>query len=144
MSCRPFFGTFVTLETIFYICNIVSPHKGRGRKIKPGQKVHASIAFCKEDYYPKAILNLKDNYLWKQLLGKGSILSRDWATGWETLLELDIFDLSRMSHVIEMLKSETRDEESMWAYRLCAMASTGKYIFCARIRISNSEIQLKV
>ena len=109
----------------------------------PGQMVHSCIAFCEKDYYPRAVV--QDRYLWK-LLGTGSRSSRDWANGWEALLEMDIFDLSLMSHVIEMLKSESKikDGESMWAYRLCAMASTGRCLFCARISVSYSKLQLRV
>lgn len=126
---------------IFYLCDVVSFHKGRGRKVQPGQRLHSSIAFCEKDYYPKAIL--KDKYLFK-LLGTGSRSNRDWARDWKGLLEMDIFDLSLMKRAIEELMSKTKDEKSMWAYRLCAMASTGRYLFCAKISVSNSEIQMKV
>ncbi|KAF8499326.1 hypothetical protein BU17DRAFT_59212 [Hysterangium stoloniferum] len=32
------------------------PHRGRGRKIQPGQKVHVSAAYCQKSYSPKAVL----------------------------------------------------------------------------------------
>ena len=38
---------------------------------------------------------------------------------------MDIFDLSLMSNVIEMLKSGTGGESRMWVHRLTAMTSTG-------------------
>jgi hypothetical protein len=28
-------------------------HRGQHRKIKPGQRIHASVAFWPEEYYPK-------------------------------------------------------------------------------------------
>ena len=93
----------------------------------PGQLVHASIAFCKVDYRPRAIL--KDRCLW-ELSGTGSVSCRDWANGWEDLMEMDmIFDLSLMPHAIEMLKSETKGGKSLWARCLCALASTGRCLF---------------
>ena len=45
--------------------------------------------------------------------------------GWEDLIEMDIFDLSLMSNVIETLKSGTGGQSRMWVYRLTAMMSTG-------------------
>ena len=131
-----------TLEIIFYICNIASPHKGRGRKIKPGQKVHSSIAFCKGSYQPKAILPQERRL--SELVGKGKLSHREWVKGWEDLIEMDIFDLSLMSNIIEMLKSGTGDDSRIWAYRLKVMTSTGRDIFGATMSVSNSEVQMKV
>ena len=126
---------------IFCSCNIVSFHKGRGRKIKPGQKVHSSVAFCDKSYHPKAFLP-QQRHLY-ELVGKGSLSNRDWVKGWEDIIEMDIFDISLLSNVIEILKSGTGSESSMWIYRLRAMTSTGRYLF-TRISVSNSEIQMKV
>jgi hypothetical protein len=112
---------------MFYSCNILSFHKGRGRKIKSGQKVHSSIAFCDESYHPKA--NLTQQRCLCELVGKGSLSNREWVRGWEDLIEMDIFDLSLMSNVIEALKSGTGGESSMWVYRLTAMTSTGRSLF---------------
>jgi len=102
-------------------------HKGRGRKIKSGQKVHSSIAFCDKSYHPRAMLPEQRRLC--ELVGKGSLLNREWVKGWEDLIEMDIFDLSLMSNVIESLKSGAEDESSMWVYRLTAMMSTGMYCF---------------
>lgn len=93
----------------------------------PGQMVHASITFCKVDYRPRAIL--KDRCLWK-LSGTGSVSSRDWANGWEDLLEMDvIFDFSLTPRVIEKLLKSDSEEKSFWACCLCALASTGRCLF---------------
>ena len=90
-----------------------------------GQKVHSSIAFCDKSYHPRAMLPEQRRLC--ELVGKGSLLNREWVKGWEDLIEMDIFDLSLMSNVIESLKSGAEDESSMWVYRLTAMMSTGMY-----------------
>ena len=114
-------------EMMFYLSKIVSFHKGQGRKIKPGQKVHSSVAFCDERYHPSAIL--PDQGCLYELVGKGSRSNTEWVKGWEDLIEMDIFDLSLMSDVVEKLKSGTKGGSSMWVYRLTAMTSTGGHLF---------------
>ena len=130
----------VTFEMIIYLCK-TSFHKGRGRKMKSGQKVHSSVAFCNEGYHPRAIL--PEQGCLYELVGKGSRSNREWVNGWEDLIEMDIFDLSLMSNVIEMLKSGTGGESSMWVYRLMAMTSTGERFLCWK-SISDNETQTKV
>ena len=115
----------LTLEILFYLCNIVSPHMGEGRSIKPGQKVHSSIAFGDESYHPKAILP-QERCLY-DLVGRGSRSSTEWVKGWEDLIEMDVFDLSLMLNVIAILKSGKGHESSV--SRLKAMTSTGTYVF---------------
>lgn len=117
----------LTPEMVIYLCKTVSFHKGQGRIIKPGQKVHSSVAFCDERYHPRAIL--PDQGCLYELVGKGSRSNREWVKGWEDLIEMDIFDLSLMSNVIETLKSGTGGGSSMWVYRLTAMTSTGERFF---------------
>ena len=73
-----------------------------------GQKVHSSIAFCDESYHPRAML--PEQRRLRELVGKGSLLNREWVKGWEDLIKMDIFDLSSMSNVIDTLKSGTGDE----------------------------------
>jgi hypothetical protein len=116
----------LTLVMVFYSCNILSPHMGRGREIKCGQTVHSSIAFCDDSYHPKA--SLTQQRCLCELVGKGSRSNGEWVRGWEDLIEMDIFDLSPMSNAIEALKSG-RGESSMWVYRLRAMTSTGRSLF---------------
>ena len=113
----------LTPEMIIYLCKTVSFHKGRGRKIKSGQKVHSSVAFRDESYRPRAILPERRSLY--ELVGKGSQAHREWVKGWEDLIEMDIFDLSLMTNVIETLKCGLGGESSRWAYRLTTMTSTG-------------------
>ena len=93
--------------------------------IKPGQKVHSSIAFCDESYHPKAIL--PEGRRLYDLVGRGSRSNTEWVKGWKDLIEMDVFDLSLMSNVIEMLKSGKGNASSV-SY-LKAMTSTGRYVF---------------
>ena len=127
----------LTPEIIIYLCNTFSLHKGRGRKIKSGQKVHSSVAFCDENYHPRAIL--PGRRCLYELVGKGSRSNREWVKGWEDLIEMDIFDLSLMSNVIEMLKYGTGGASSMGAYRLTAMTSTGGRFFMAERAILTAK-----
>jgi hypothetical protein len=117
----------LTREMIIYLGITVSYHQGQGREIKSGQKVHSSVAFCDESYHPRAILS--EQRCLDELVGRGSRSNREWVKGWEDLIEMDIFDLSLMSNVIETLKFGKGGESSMWAYRLTAMTSTGGRFF---------------
>jgi hypothetical protein len=117
----------LTREMTIYSCKTVSFHKGRGREIKSGQKVHSSVAFCNENYHPRAVLPEQRRLY--ELVGKGSRSNREWVKGWEDLIEMDIFDLSLMPNVIETLKSGTGGGSRMWVYRLTAMTSTGGVFF---------------
>jgi len=114
-------------EMMIDLCITVSFHKGQGRKIKSGQRVHSSVAFCDENYHPRAIL--PEQRCLYDLVGKGSRSNREWVEGWKDLIEMDIFDLSLMSNVIETLKSGTGSGSTMWTYRLTAMTSTGGLLF---------------
>ena len=93
---------------------ILSPHSGKGRKIKPHQKIHSSIAFCKptsdkpnEIYVPKAI---SDDLDISKLVGIGERHNMDWAK--KSILELDIFDLTAAKDVIKTLTPPSGTNES--------------------------------
>ncbi|KAH7920359.1 hypothetical protein BV22DRAFT_1021384 [Leucogyrophana mollusca] len=70
------------------------PHLCKGRTIKKGQKIHASVAFIR-NYRPRATLSdglpIKR---WDELLERGKIDGVNWAKGLEDLLEIDMFDFS--------------------------------------------------
>ncbi|KAJ7815718.1 hypothetical protein B0H13DRAFT_1924023 [Mycena leptocephala] len=72
------------------------PHCSKGRRIKPGQKIHASVAFIK-NYKPKAILTSKDKGR-HDILGKGEDL-RD-------IREMDLLDLSKTPALVEAAISD--------------------------------------
>jgi hypothetical protein len=74
------------------------------RVIKPGQRVHASVAFI-HNYKPKATLKKsKAEIEWSDIIGKGQNYKVDWADGLG-LLEMDLFDYSRATAIIEQAKS---------------------------------------
>ena len=104
--------------------------------------MHSSIAFCKGNYQPKAIL--PEQRRLSELVGKGKLSHREWVKGWEDFIEMDIFDLLLMSNIIETLKSGTGGDSRIWAYRLKVMTSTGRYMFGAAMSVSNSGVQMKV
>lgn len=80
------------------------PHRSEGRRIKPGQKIHASVAFIK-NYKPKAILTSKDKG-WHDILGKGSKSELAWTEDLRDILEMDLFDLSKTPALVEAAISD--------------------------------------
>ncbi|OBZ69812.1 hypothetical protein A0H81_10341 [Grifola frondosa] len=102
------------------------PHLGKGRTIRPGQKIHASVAFCPKRYTPKARLprKIKDN--WHDLVGMGDRFDMDWTRKWNGLLELDIFDTESAVSLVNHFKGlSTHGEDiAMWIHRLNMMTHT--------------------
>jgi len=99
---------------------ILSAHAGRGRKVKAHQKVHSSIAFCKPDpeksderYCPKAISDeLKVDL--STLVGVGERDNMEWAIISESILELDIFDLTTAKDVVTSLAPPNDLSDKTW------------------------------
>lgn len=68
------------------------PHRGKGRTIYPGQKIHASVAFKAKSYQPKAtFIDTQTNPNWKELVGEG-LPGKSGSDDWMQHLELDLFD----------------------------------------------------
>lgn len=111
-------------------------HRGRGRKIKPGQTIHASVAFSPDRYVPKAHLPPSDKpKSWRDLIksrGKDEFVCPE---GWEGLLEMDIFDVSTANAIIENLTNRDVDASLSvhrltvltWSSGLCQQRSRFKY-----------------
>ncbi|KAF4604337.1 hypothetical protein EYR40_001516 [Pleurotus pulmonarius] len=103
------------------------PHAGQGRIIKPGQKIHASVAFCEDPYRPKAILPPNATRGWDALVGRGKRSDLQWTQGWEHLLEMDIFNQSTASQCLDTLKTlKDTSEPSLWLHRLEVMTWSGE------------------
>ncbi|KAF7441271.1 hypothetical protein PC9H_001620 [Pleurotus ostreatus] len=103
------------------------PHAGQGRIIKPGQKIHASVAFCEDPYRPKAILPPNATRGWDALVGRGKRSDLQWTQGWEDLLEMDIFNQSTASQCLDTLKTlKDTSEPSLWLHRLEVMTWSGE------------------
>ncbi|KAF8489057.1 hypothetical protein JB92DRAFT_3148147 [Gautieria morchelliformis] len=87
-------------------------HKGNGRKIKPGQKIHASVAFCPTSHCPKAKLCPESSVkAWADIVGRG-----------HHVLELDIFDDTTVNEVVQRLKTGPDTEKGVWLHRLLVMS----------------------
>ena len=104
----------------------VSLHRGHGRKIQPGQKIHASVAFCEESYKPKARFSdkFKGKVVWRNLVGQGNKSDLKWTRGWEDRLEMDIFDASAAETTIQRLGDAL--DPTVWVHRLTIMTWSGK------------------
>lgn len=109
----------IALLTTFH-----SWHRGRGRKILPGQKVHASVAFCKKPHNPQAMLpSHPSKRSWVQLVGTGRMDDLYWRDDWEDILEMDIFDISSAKEcVMKILGSSTN--LAVWVHRLKMISSS--------------------
>jgi len=94
-------------------------HRGRGRKILPGQKIHASVPFCQESYVPKA--RPLDGVKWSSMVGRGRRQDMHWASHLGDVLEMDIFDHSVAQEVIEKLTSGPEEGAHLWLHRLAVM-----------------------
>jgi hypothetical protein len=75
--------------------------------IKPGQKVHASVAFI-SNYKPKAThLKGEAGIEWKRILGKGVKDNVDWAN--ERQVEMDLFDYSNAAMIVGLANKDIRN-----------------------------------
>ena len=103
------------------------PHLAGARKIKPGQKVHASVAFIHGNYKPKATLQRSGAEIeWERILGKGNKDNVDWADGLQHLLEMDLFDYSNGAAItVGLAKNEIHN--TFFTGRLQFMASFGAF-----------------
>jgi hypothetical protein len=77
--------------------------------IKPGQKIHASVAFIK-NYTPKATFEDEEK-TWSYVLGKGEQKGIAWANGIEDMLELDLFDHSIVNEIIRAVRANMKNSE---------------------------------
>lgn len=102
-------------------------HLGRGRKIQPGQKIHASVAFCPKGYRPKAVLppneRTKD---WKDLIKFNGEKVFKCPNNWENIVEMDIFDASTVEMLIRYLENPSIDPV-VSIYRLSMIALSGEF-----------------
>ncbi|TDL30078.1 hypothetical protein BD410DRAFT_850420 [Rickenella mellea] len=105
-------------------------HKGHGRKIQRGQKIHASVALCPKDYEPKAKLAFDDKFKWSKIVGRGSITDIKWTIDLKDYLELDIFDYSMAKDItgrlIRSLASNTEIDPQV-LFRLSVMVLSSMF-----------------
>lgn len=88
-------------------------HRGRGREITAGQRIHASLAFRALQYTPKASFS-SYKLEWTQIVGKGNTTDLSWAKGLDPFLEMDIFDTtSALKLVIDELKDDVKVKENL-------------------------------
>ncbi|KAF8507498.1 hypothetical protein JB92DRAFT_3121813 [Gautieria morchelliformis] len=97
-------------------------HKGHGRKMQPGQRIHASVAFCPISYCPKAKLSPEGSVkAWTSLVGWGRRRWREWTHDFKDVVELDFFDDITVTEVIQRLKTGPDNEKGVWLHRLLVM-----------------------
>ncbi|KAJ6548693.1 hypothetical protein B0H19DRAFT_1265495 [Mycena capillaripes] len=119
-----------------------SPHWFEGRRIKPGQKIHASVAF-KKGYTPEAILP-ENGKGWDDILEKGSKTEFSWTENLGDILEMDLFDLSKTPILVEAVISSldaaisNLDRSSFDRLRFLAKTREG----AASIGKADSELKL--
>jgi hypothetical protein len=90
--------------------------------IQPGQKIHASVSFI-HNYQPKATISgSMTGKGWNDILGVGKKDGVDWADGIIDRLEMDLFDLSNITTIIDKVSENLDDVDSIG--RLEFLAST--------------------
>ncbi|EGN94934.1 hypothetical protein SERLA73DRAFT_95550, partial [Serpula lacrymans var. lacrymans S7.3] len=102
------------------------PHRGAGRLIQPGQKIHVSVAFCK-DYGPRAQLNPHDSQRLSDLIGMAAGHDADAIyriEDWDDIVEMDVFDYSKAHEVIMDMKKLNDNTRDVWLHRLKVMLSS--------------------
>lgn len=127
------------------------PHVAKGRVIKPGQMIHASVAFI-NNYKPKANLSQLTENGWDDILRKGRPDRIDWADELEGLLEMDLFDYANVDTIMELARSDMHN--TLATGRLEFLASTDKgaqaiaradrkiILFSAMLEDSEDEVKL--
>ena len=101
------------LSLKFLLNVFCSLHFGHGRQIQPGQKVHASVAFSGGSYIPKAVFPKGSHSpRWEDLIKSGNPEATDRlelsdTSRWRDWLEVDIFDVSAASTVIDNLEKSS-------------------------------------
>jgi hypothetical protein len=119
-----------------------SLHRGKGRKIKPGQKIHASVAFSPSEYRPKAVLP-KDGppSNWESLITLNGDTQFNYPKDWEPWLEMDIFDLTTAQTVIDNLESSSSVPLRTSVHRLTVMTQSGAFFtWSAMSQLSAIEV----
>lgn len=98
-----------------------SLHRGKGRKIQHGQKIHASVAFSPSKYRPTAVLPKDRSPLkWEHLNWLHGPIQEDWE-GW---LEMD---MAMVQTVISNLASSDVDLRTS-VHRLTVMTQSGAFV----------------
>ncbi|KAJ7852648.1 hypothetical protein B0H14DRAFT_2354728 [Mycena olivaceomarginata] len=83
------------------------PHRGAGRIIAPGQRIHISVAFkSPNNYHPRAKFLESDSIKWESFVGAMIDQSNgfEWALDLEGQVELDLFDASFTTQAITKLQ----------------------------------------
>lgn len=75
--------------------------------------IHASVAFKSKSYLPKAVFldNMTAPRYWDDVVGQGVSGGFRKASRWMDILELDLFDISATSDLIERLGINTSTKE---------------------------------
>ncbi|KAF7985989.1 hypothetical protein HWV62_41300 [Athelia sp. TMB] len=117
-------------------------HRGRGRIIQPGQKVHISVAFARKDYQPKAKYpkgqkspseaKSQAAEKWKSLLQSQTVIKTTGETEyrcpeeWKEELEMDMFDVSVASTAIDNLLTAEVDATAVHRLSVLTWSEDGR------------------
>ena len=80
------------------------PHRGKGRRVQNGQKIHASVLF-KHGYRPQAVFAKDYQQLkWGEIIGLGDPHTVGWTENLKDILEMDLYDCTAGGSLISQLK----------------------------------------
>jgi hypothetical protein len=120
----------------------------------PGQMIHSSLAFCREDYYSKiqlppvrtGLVPVPENAVESEsepfLLRSASEISQRIGRRFDLQssrigIEMDIFDNSKVPETLHKLKSSSGAERNLWAYRLTMSTTSGSFVHLLTFLASN-------
>lgn len=101
---------------------------GKGRRIQPGQKIHASVAFSNDKYFPKAVLpkHVGPKNGWNSLMDARTDDNEKFTCPdeWKPWLDMDMFDASAAGTVVENLENSSI-HPMLSVYRLTMLTRSG-------------------
>jgi hypothetical protein len=105
------------------------PHLGKGRMIRPGQMIHASVAFKPPSYRPKATLSGGLGHLqWNDLIATAKIGDLRLSDNWQGNLEMDLFDHSTAAGMFKVLENGDPSRTTELLDRLTILAWSSTYL----------------
>lgn len=109
------------------ICLPRLPHRKKGRLIKPGQRIHASVAFIKS-YTPKALIamNAQSTITWDNILTSGRQDNLNWS---QDILDMDLFDLESVPLIVDAIRADLNSTDLVGRLDFLALTRKGGLTF---------------
>jgi hypothetical protein len=101
------------------------PHRGKGRVIREGQKIHASVAFKNGYRYTPQAISPEGFPSWYRIVGTGQMDDIAWAKDLNDIIEMDLFDFTEAGSMMTQLKNPASTDRAYILERLARLAPYG-------------------